>query len=217
MSRDLKSTAEKIRNLFAQANGATIKAAHLIAAARPKFGNSLAWLEWCRDDVGISRRFAFTCLKVSAFINTIKKAGQESLVRHVALNDIYKLEILSALETSKRLISFLNSNDISEFDRAELRAAVNTFLGREPRSAQLDFFAKLRLPPPEALRFEIAAHPERIDPEKAVSYGSVILSAAVSRRDELTQEDQETLRDNLYHLIKEVDGFDVRALVKKLK
>lgn len=201
-----KLTAEIVEILSGTA-AAVLRAADLILSGLRCFDTTLAWLEWGRKDLKVNRRSMFRYAKVAEFLRRVMedtgKSAQCALLEACG-SDLCKLEIISAIPVD-RLKDFSKAHELFDLDRDAIRSAVDAFLNREKKeSRQLDFFAKLKLPPPNVLHEQLKKAGGSIDPNQAFSYGATFLASAAANKTKVSKEDLiqniEWLRRHLKHL-----------------
>ncbi len=195
-SVSLARISSEVRTALAAASDATLRVAALVLQAKEvHFASSaLAWLEWCRKEFRFSRRYCFMLARVADYMRRLDDLPRRA-VQHAALLEVTKVEILAAIPPD-RLPAFLKAVDVSDLERDELRDAVHKFLGTARRATQqLDFFAELRLPPPEVFKARLgeAIRARSVPPRQAFEYGTLLMASALEQSDLLSPADRRDL------------------------
>lgn len=212
--KSLESITARIAELIKQARDCDFEVASSIMAVRDTFfpDNNLAWLAWTRDSFGFSRRHTFRLARVAQYIAGLPPAAVK-LVPPKSV-DFSVWDIIAAIP-HQRLKDFFTKHPISTMDRDDVRDAVNRYMQRPAREQQqMDFFARLKLPAPEDFMEMVEKAGSAINPDRAASYGCILLQAAARQKDALTKEDLRELISNMCTILSEATGVNAHNLLK---
>lgn len=167
----LDTLAEKVRAAFADSVRRGLEGAALILEAKEKhFADTLAWLDWCQREFGLTRRHAFRLARIADVYRGCLAAGLD--LSAACGTDLTKIEEIARISTVAEILRFLKKIPVAKLDREELREAVRQFLGKPGTEKQLTFLFYERLPDPRAL-FVGLDNPKclaALDPAKEIDF-----------------------------------------------
>jgi hypothetical protein len=223
--RDIQVLTREIQQLIAARDDASFVIAHLVAyAKRHAWPRSEDWVNWTKDAFGFSRRHAFMLAGCALYLEQIQSVAPalvlefdvtklvgraRDLVRHVALkpgfpvSDLYKLDVLRPIPPQK-LKQFLQRVDIAVFERDELRAAVNDFLGRKAVST-LVAYGRLPAPGQLLLGLDEPGAADRIDYGMELQFVQAHMKRLSIVLDRAPREDLVKLRSDLADDLRTLD------------
>lgn len=201
----------------------TVDLMALIADVRVYLETERTFHAWAEEYLGWDEDKANKGLRIGRWINAVRDRAPE--ITAEIPPEMSKLDELRMIP-DPHIIEFRGMHpDAFGFmstDRDTIREYVRAFLVEKglkkpkPAPEQMDFFASLRLPPPEEFSEMVQKQTAAIDPNKARFYGCTLMFSAIAARDSMTPEDRSELNEDVLALVGDAFGAHVHDIVKQI-